>query len=182
MINDYVALQPATPRIEMRSWSPGLSRSSPLGGGAAAIIPGPCAAPEFTQSSLLWGPPRPHGLRSWSPGLSRSSPPEESSKHPRTGEKSTHAWRTRPWTATLQQSLDGRKVPDASLRPSPSVTDGCLQSLPWSHGWRVPKLEYHVTDTGCCYRDGFQDSILAVFRDGQGAARGVPKRLVLGTA
>jgi hypothetical protein len=47
------------------------------------------------------------------------------------------------------------------------------------HGWMVPKLESHVKDTECCFRDGFQDGILAVLRDGQGAARGVPKRLVL---
>jgi hypothetical protein len=41
--------------------------------------------------------------------------------------------------------------------------------------------EPHVKDTECCFRDGFQDGILAVLRDGQRAARGVPKRLVLET-
>src|SRR5512135_2267773 len=43
-------------------------------------------------------------------------------------------------------------------------------------GWMVPKLGSHVKVTGCYFRDGFQDGILAVLRGGQGAARGVPKR------
>jgi hypothetical protein len=30
------------------------------------------------------------------------------------------------------------------------------------HCWMVPKLESQVKITGCCFRDGFQDGILAV--------------------
>ena len=48
------------------------------------------------------------------------------------------------------------------------------------HGWMVPKLESHVKDTGRCFRDGFQDGILAVLREGQGAARGSEKAREIG--
>src|SRR4051812_21426396 len=40
-------------------------------------------------------------------------------------------------------------------------------------GWMVLELESRVKDTGCCFRDGFQDGILAVLRGDQGAARWV---------
>ena len=45
----------------------------------------------------------------------------------------------------------------------------------------MPKPESHVKVTGCWFWDGFQDGILAVSRKCRGAARGVPKRLVIGT-
>jgi hypothetical protein len=54
--------------------------------------------------------------------------PDTGARTARLGVPDTHGRRTRPRTGTLQQGLDGKEAPDAMLRASPSVTDGCLRS------------------------------------------------------
>jgi hypothetical protein len=47
-------------------------------------------------------------------------------------------------------------------------------------GWMVPKPKSHVKITGCWFRNGFQDGILAVSRECRGGIEGSPEKARFG--